>query len=53
MDKAETIVATKRLQRAEEEWRKWGLDRLPEKEREIVLLLIAHLDAKPVTDDDD
>ena len=47
MDEAERIVATKRTERWSPEDREW-LDDLPEKERDVVLLLVAHLKAVPV-----
>lgn len=49
LDRPEQIVAEKRLKRADEEWRSF-VHQLPEREREVVLLLVAHLDACPVTE---
>ena len=46
MDKAESIVASKRVAEWPEEDREW-LALLPPLEREIALLLVAHLDARP------
>jgi len=47
MDKAESIVASKRVAQWSEKDREWLLA-LSQQEREVVLLLAAHLDASPV-----
>lgn len=39
-------MSAKRVKRWPDEDRRW-LDKLPENERELVLLLVAHLDAQP------
>jgi hypothetical protein len=46
MDIPETIVASRRAARWSPEDRDW-LDALPPSERELVLLTVAHLDARP------
>lgn len=44
-------MATKRTQRWTKEDREW-LDDLPDRERKVVLLLVAHLHAMPVHEED-
>ena len=46
MDRAEQIVADKRIARWPEDERKW-LARLTEAEQEVVRVFVAHLDARP------
>lgn len=43
-------MSAKRVKRWTDEERRW-LERLPENERELVLLLVAHLDARPEDED--
>jgi len=52
MDKAESIVAAKRVAQWSEKDREWLLS-LPPPEREVALLLAAHLDASPVREEEE
>lgn len=46
MDRAETIVATKRMARWPESWRA-DVVRLTDREREVLMTLVALVDARP------
>ena len=49
LDRPEKIVAAKRTERWSPEDREW-LEKLPDSERDLVLLAAAHLNAMPVDD---